>query len=839
MGRAKPGSTGTSSRSSMSGLLVVIAACVMHLLFGWISKSSIEYSQWPSPESGTPIPLDSNQWYKLTRLCEAEDSLKAERKGGGDASQRKTADSFRKLRNAAHARDDAKSDFTKSFPQQSALSKEKREARREFAMRRYAEQGKEGFRLQDQNTLRGALGSSPTGPTHLSLLTGIMGCWFLMLLCQGEGLELDIQRRRYPMWEWLLSHPVNPAQVFYIDLLSPLLSNPIYLFIPLYLWVLFGSLYGVLIGLLGALLAGLPLAVGLSAANKAIETYALLRLDVRVRGAVLGILSWFGYSVMILPFLLLQMRSSEELIESMAVFLARWLPIWQTGVLLGGWSDSPSLWQALIAWWLLALGLIALSVFACSRFTVEGFQASSESSGPKRSSLLRTGGQLGKNPLRRKELLWLIRDRGAIIQIVLIPLTVAMSQMLNFTGVLRYVTMSWTLLCGLAIIVGTYFLLVLGPRSLVSEGPALWLTLTWPRGLEDLLKEKARLWSNLSNAIVGLALSITILIFPADWWKIVIVGIGWLVFSSTLALKSVSLVTVPSSSGETEPPDRAARWFSMLGTLSFAAGLLTGTWQVAVMGIVFSSLVSVAMWERMKARLPYIFDTWSIKAAPAPSLIQVTVGIALLMEFIGVCMVVAHVFSGKTDGQWFAWTLGYGSAVTLGCLCMQLFLHDYGVSLRSILVWESKPRSWALGAGNGLGVLCGVVLALLALVYQYLLPYSPWAAEAAKSVKQISDYRDQALWIFLVVSVFAPIAEEYFFRGLLFRTLDRDLGDWRALVLSAASFTVLHPPLSWVPVFLVGLCSAWLFKNTRHLVPSVLLHATYNAIVVGVPLFAT
>ena len=41
-----------------------------------------------------------------------------------------------------------------------------------------------------------------------------LGVWSLMLIFQGEGVELDIQRRRNPMWEWLFTHPVPPAAVF-------------------------------------------------------------------------------------------------------------------------------------------------------------------------------------------------------------------------------------------------------------------------------------------------------------------------------------------------------------------------------------------------------------------------------------------------------------------------------------------------------------------------------------------------------------------------------------------------------------------------------------------------
>ena len=91
---------------------------------------------------------------------------------------------------------------------------------------------------------------------------------------------------------------------------------------------------------------------------------------------------------------------------------------------------------------------------------------------------------------------------AAVVQVVLIPLTIASVQALNFRNLFRFSTLSWSALCGLAIVCGTYFLLVLGPRSLASEGTALWLALTWPRGLEDLLRAKARLWSRVAGAIV-------------------------------------------------------------------------------------------------------------------------------------------------------------------------------------------------------------------------------------------------------------------------------------------------------------------------------------------------
>ena len=83
----------------------------------------------------------------------------------------------------------------------------------------------------------------------------------------------------------------------------------------------------------------------------------------------------------------------------------------------------------------------------------------------------------------------------------------------------------------------------------------------------------------------------------------------------------------------------------------------------------------------------------------------------------------------------------------------------------------------------------------------------------------------------IMAVAFAPFAEEYLFRGLLFRALDREWGGWRAVVGSAAFFAIYHPPLSWLPVALLGTANALLFKRTGRLAPAVILHLIYNAVV--------
>ncbi len=80
---------------------------------------------------------------------------------------------------------------------------------------------------------------------------------------------------------------------------------------------------------------------------------------------------------------------------------------------------------------------------------------------------------------------------------------------------------------------------------------------------------------------------------------------------------------------------------------------------------------------------------------------------------------------------------------------------------------------------------------------------------------------------------FAPLTEEFLFRGLLYRALDREWGGWRALLGSAAFFAICHPVIAWAPVGLLGLINALLFKKTGRLAPAVLLHMVYNLTVMG------
>jgi len=132
-----------------------------------------------------------------------------------------------------------------------------------------------------------------------------------------------------------------------------------------------------------------------------------------------------------------------------------------------------------------------------------------------------------------------------------------------------------------------------------------------------------------------------------------------------------------------------------------------------------------------------------------------------------------------------------------------------------------------------LGGAAGFLLGIFAAGYMSVLRHLPITSEILrKSQEEMAKVPNLKLSLAVMAVAFAPFAEEYLFRGVLYRALDREWGGWRAIVGSAAFFAIYHSPLAWLPVASVGACNAILFKKSGRLAPAVVLHMVYNAVVV-------
>ena len=687
----------------------------------------------------------------------------------------------------------------------------------------------------------------PGGTTTTALLGSLALLWWgTMLVFQGEGVEFDLQRRRHPMWEWLFSHPVSSRAVFFAEMLTPLAANPVYWSAPLFVGFVYGFVYGVGPGILATFLLGVPVSLAAACLGKALEIGVVLRFSPRSRGAMIGIMGWLGYSSMVL--LLFGLMALPKVVgaiprffQFLILFPWPWL-----GLFVGRQANgSFSFLTGTLTCWFAAVVTSAVAV----RFSVwgaeQGLSGSFGQAGSRPSSARRGKSAFARAPLYRKEFLWFIRDRSAIVQTILIPITIASVQIFNLRSLLKHADGAWNYLCGTGILFGTYFLWILGPKSLSSEGSALWIALTWPKGLEGLLKAKAWLWSMISSGIVAIVLCYAAILFPSEIWKILLVGAGWFFFGRTMAEKSVTLVTITSESGEQQKIPSGRRWAAQLGMLTFSIGVFTQQWNLAIVGIVYSYLTAAAMWENFRARLPYLYDPWSEKLPPPPTLMHAMVSISILVECGAILTAFLVGFSGG-ESIAIAQAISYGVCASLVSVGVSNFLSERGVSVRDVWLWQTNEAAdrdsggWWLGGGSGIrfplfllaGAGAGVVLGLVAHGYLDLLRHIPAIAEILrKSHEQMQNIPGLRISYAVMAIGFAPFAEEYLFRGLLYRALDREWGGWRAVVGSAAFFAIYHPTLAWFPVALLGATNAILFKKTRQLAPAVILHMVYNAVV--------
>jgi membrane protease YdiL (CAAX protease family) len=142
-------------------------------------------------------------------------------------------------------------------------------------------------------------------------------------------------------------------------------------------------------------------------------------------------------------------------------------------------------------------------------------------------------------------------------------------------------------------------------------------------------------------------------------------------------------------------------------------------------------------------------------------------------------------------------------------------------------------RAAALGAGWGVAawVVSTLLIGIAAVVLEQLgVEPEPQAAERAIELLN-------PVLVVLAIVVLAPIAEEVFFRGVVFNAWLREGGRRFAFIGSAVLFAVIHVSLvSLLPIFVLGLMLAWIYNRTGTLVAPIAMHATVNGISVALAL---
>ena len=143
-----------------------------------------------------------------------------------------------------------------------------------------------------------------------------------------------------------------------------------------------------------------------------------------------------------------------------------------------------------------------------------------------------------------------------------------------------------------------------------------------------------------------------------------------------------------------------------------------------------------------------------------------------------------------------------------------------------------------------------LALAALALVLAPLLTLSSGLDQLVPYRHPIIDFlgthRDplSLALVFVSAVVVAPIAEEFFFRGVLQGWLQKrlpELGGLGAIAIASLAFGLAHvgQGLAWIPLVFFGMAVGYLAKQTGSIVPGIIVHSLFNAVSVVLVLLQT
>ena len=385
---------------------------------------------------------------------------------------------------------------------------------------------------------------------------------------------------------------------------------------------------------------------------------------------------------------------------------------------------------------------------------------------------------------------------------------------------------------------GAYVVLMSGARLLVGEVRGLWLLYTLPERLDRLLFRKIALW-----AVFGTAFATTVWLLlamrhgppePMDTLNALIalagVGIFGCVSSGLSALGTEATMERPRVGAS------VVYLNMLLGGVYISAVYAPTVWQKAVIVALFI-LVACAVWQKVRERIPYLLDPTQL---PPPSL-GLSDAVICVFGFFAVqsLFVLAVYHTGIGIGAVLA--VSYvAAALAVGGLSLLVFwrrkvphlLRQLGLAAPA----DAPRMPWARAGAAGMGL--GIAVGALGVGYLLLIRRVDWLRRLMESspLDQLGEGSGH-VWVILLAVLAAPPLEEYLFRGLLYRALRRSARPAIAVLASAAVFAAVHPPISFVPVFCLGVAAALAFRATGLLIAPILAHMTYNAIVTAAATF--
>jgi membrane protease YdiL (CAAX protease family) len=412
-----------------------------------------------------------------------------------------------------------------------------------------------------------------------------------------------------------------------------------------------------------------------------------------------------------------------------------------------------------------------------------------------------------------------------------VPLLIVGAQiMLGTSSVAADMWVNANVLASVAFGLAAYSLSMSAFQTLNTEGHALWLLYTFPCAIEDVLKDKAKLWGVLTLAYPLTLFAIGAVLSPSLDWKFLGAMITTLLGIPIYAFIAVALGVFGSNPLEQQQNQKVkpayAYLYLMLSGL-YVYAVVTPDLAQRLIFITLTLLLAFALWQKARDQLPYLLDP---DASPPPR-VSISDGLIAAMVFFVLQAIAAMIASAVIDGRG-SRISGATVLIAFGIAGALTYLLMRWVYARSRT--RDVPRISSESNLPLLGVASGAVAGLVALGYLHVLDVTGMLEDALREKRS---FVNLGLWVLPLALIAAPLFEEFIFRGLIFGGLRRSFGLWPATLASAALFAIMHPAISIFPVFVLGVCTALVYERTHSLLAPMLTHAVYNAIAVGAQLW--
>ena len=286
----------------------------------------------------------------------------------------------------------------------------------------------------------------------------------------------------------------------------------------------------------------------------------------------------------------------------------------------------------------------------------------------------------------------------------------------------------------------------------------------------------------------------------------------------------------------TEPPNPETLRTIALSDRRFGAMVGLLTFVIAGLGL---GGVVLTVWGLRTGRLRL---AWRSSSSPPPAwsyaelrrILFLTVAVALMLPFVRLAAMASQP----------AWNLDTNLWITLSMLVLDVFVvlaivaFATGREARGLSRLGLSSRNlWASVKAGFVGY-TGVFPWLFLLLFSTaevarLLGFQPPVEPIHKLI--FEEQRTVVLALTaLLACVVGPIAEEGFFRGVLYAALRQRRSRWLSMLISGTLFSLIHSnPMGFLPILVLGGLLAYLYEWTGSLAAPIAVHIAHNSLLMG------